>query len=549
MRDWMNARKSGGGAGRFLTGTIAVFAALLTAPPVQAQQAAGATRTLTLADALRLAEQSSEQVAIAGAGVLRSRGQLRQARSEFFPQVMGSLSYTRTLASEFSGFNSSSDTTTTSTESCGSFTPNPALPLQERVDSLEAAVRCKSEENPFSAFRNLPFGREHAWNMNVSVSQTVFSAGRVRAQADIAGSGRRVADMSLASSRAQLVLDVAGAYYDAALADQLYRVAQATMDQAETTLRQVRLGRDVGNQPEFELLRAQVTRDTQEPLVIQRRSDRDLAFMRLRQLLDLPQDASIELTSRLDGSEMAAVVSLATDMIGTDADTSVDARVAVRQVEESVRIQEAQRTIARASRLPSLSVNMQYGRVGYPTAGNPFDADFRTNWTLGASVQLPIFTGGRLRGGSMIAQADLDEARARLEMTRELAALDTRDAAERLMAAQAAWNASSGTVEQADRAYSIAQVRFTEGISTQLELNDSRIMLQQAQINRAQAARNLQLARLRVAMLPYLPIGGATAASGNGASTQMQFAPPAGQPNQGSGTTRAAGSSAAANGN
>ena len=222
----------------------------------------------------------------------------------------------------------------------------------------------------------------------------------------------------------------------------------------------------------------------------------------------------------------------------------MDARVAVRQVQESVRIQEAQRTIARASRLPSLSLNMQYGRVGYPTAGNPFDADYRTNWTVGASVQLPLFTGGRLSGGSMIAQADLDEARARLELTRELAALDTRDATERLTAAQASWNASSGTVEQADRAYSIAQVRFTEGISTQLELNDSRIMLQQAQINRAQAARNLQLARLRIAMLPYLPLGGASAASG--ASTQVQSAPAATQPNQGSGTSRAAGSSAAA---
>ena len=78
-------------------------------------------------------------------------------------------------------------------------------------------------------------------------------------------------------------------------------------------------------------------------------------------------------------------------------------------------------------------------------------------------------------------------------------------------------------------------------------LNDSRIVLQQAQINRAQAARNLQLARLRVAMLPYLPLGGAS--TGADMSTQVQQAAPAqAQPNQRNATTRAAGA-ATTNGN
>jgi hypothetical protein len=38
-------------------------------------------------------------------------------------------------------------------------------------------------------------------------------------------------------------------------------------------------------------------------------------------------------------------------------------------------------------------------------------------------------------------------------------------------------------------------------------LSDSRLALQSAQANRAQAARDLQLARVRVALLPDLPIG------------------------------------------
>jgi outer membrane protein TolC len=50
-------------------------------------------------------------------------------------------------------------------------------------------------------------------------------------------------------------------------------------------------------------------------------------------------------------------------------------------------------------------------------------------------------------------------------------------------------------------------LRYKEGISTQLELQDSRLALQLAQANRAMAARDVQIARARLALLPNLPLG------------------------------------------
>jgi len=99
--------------------------------------------------------------------------------------------------------------------------------------------------------------------------------------------------------------------------------------------------------------------------------------------------------------------------------------------------------------------------------------------------------------------------------TAELADLETRAAWAELLAARATWEASSGTIEQAQRAYQIANVRFSAGVSTQLELSDSRLLLQQAEANRAQSARDLQVARARVALLPELPL----ATSGTVAAT------------------------------
>jgi outer membrane protein TolC len=100
-----------------------------------------------------------------------------------------------------------------------------------------------------------------------------------------------------------------------------------------------------------------------------------------------------------------------------------------------------------------------------------------------------------------------------LQQVKELAALDTQSASTELLAARAVWEASSGTVQQATRAYEIADVRYRNGVSTQLELTDSRLLLQQAEANRAVAARDLQVARARVALLPDLPLSATAAAA------------------------------------
>jgi outer membrane protein TolC len=50
-------------------------------------------------------------------------------------------------------------------------------------------------------------------------------------------------------------------------------------------------------------------------------------------------------------------------------------------------------------------------------------------------------------------------------------------------------------------------VRYREGLSTQVELNDSRLLLQQASANAALAVRNLHVARMRVSLLRDLPLG------------------------------------------
>jgi outer membrane protein len=498
-------------------------------------------RPLTLDEAVRTAESQSEAIRIARAGVQRAQGQQYQARSQYLPQINGSLSYTRTLASQFSSVGGSApaiDTTKPPAPPapCDQYLLGPTASTDQRLAGLEDAARCSLGGNPFSSFGSLGFGAKNQYNLGLSLSQNLFAGGRIRAQNLVANSGRRSAEIELAAQRAQIRLDVTQAYFDAALADRLVALAESSAVQTENVLKQTQLAQRVGNVSEFELLRAQVSSANQRPIVIQRQSDREVAYLRLKQLLNIPLDAPVALTTPVDDS-VAIASSLAA--VGITSDTAAVDRATVREAAAAIDAQRGLLTVAKAERFPTLALTSQYGKVAFPLSNFPQTGDFRTNWTIGVASQIPLFSGGRIKGDQMVAEANVREAQARYDQVREFAALDSRVTLNDLFQARAAWLASAGTAEQASRAYSIAEVRYKEGISTQIELNDARILLEQAVANRALAARNLQVAKVKLALLPDLPLQ-TTGTTQVQAQTQTQSAATQSPAQQGSQQTQTA---------
>ena len=437
-----------------------------------------------------LAEARSEQIAIAQFGVDRAAAGEQRARSERLPQVSGGASYDRTLQSEFSGLFSGGS-----------------------GDSADGGLGGGD-------FSELPFGQPNAFRLNLAFSQALYAGGRISAQQRLAAVGRTVADRSLTSARAQLVLDATQAFYDAALTERLVAIAEASLEQAEAIVAQVELTYKAGRAPEFEWLRARVARDNQRPNVIRAKANRTFAYLRLKQLLEIPSAQAVAVDAELDDAKLEPPGRFASRLAlvaAAPAGQTALGRAPVEQAVSAVQAREAALRIAKSQRLPYVSVNSALGEVAY--AGLPGLDDWRTNWTVGASVQIPLFTGGRLKADQISAGADLGEALARQKLAVEIAEAETEAALALLEAAVATWQASAGTVEQATRAFDIADLRYREGISTQLELLDARLVLQLAQVNRAQAARDVQVARARVALLPDLPLGSAAIDAATGRDT------------------------------
>lgn len=487
---------------------IVLALALLDVPHAIAQTGGAPTsagQPLSLADAIRLATGASEGIALARAGTVRARGQQYQARSAIMPQLSTSLNYQKTLQNQFKAISQRSSSGNGNGNGGG--------------DSTLA-------DNPLTRI----FASPYTTTFGLTAQQALFTGGRASANIRAARAGREAAEIGVSSTEAQTVLDVTQAYYDALLADELVTIAESSLVQSERAFRQTSLTKDVGSTSEFELVRARVTRDNQRPAWLQSRTNRDLAYVRLRQLLDLPPDQPIVLTDRpvesplpvrADATAPITTVNVAaTEVLAMDpsikaraatvvnaSDTSAARRAPVRQALKSVEIAKEQLRATRAARLPTVGVSTNYQRLAYPSDGLPRSlGDFFPNWTAAVAVTFPFFTGGRVRGEELVAEAGVTEAEQRLKQTREGASLDARQAIALLEEAEAAWQASIGTQEQATRAYSIAEVRFREGISTGLELSETRVQLQQALANRARAARDLAIARVRVQLLPNLPL-------------------------------------------
>ena len=141
----------------------------------------------------------------------------------------------------------------------------------------------------------------------------------------------------------------------------------------------------------------------EQPVVIQRRSQRELAYLRLKQLLNLPSATPLVLTTSLGDSATATPVSFASAVVSNPGDTTTSDRAPVRQAAQALRTQEAALKVARSERIPSLALVSQYGRVGY-TTGIPSWNQLFTNWTVGVSLSLPVFSGGRITGVETNAQ-------------------------------------------------------------------------------------------------------------------------------------------------
>ena len=486
-----------------LAAALAAAPAALAAqePAVSAAAARGDTVPLSLQAAVSRALGESEEVRLARSQVQLAETQVREARAGVFPQVSANVGYTRTFASSFSGGGGF-----TLPDSLR-FSPDSTAPLEERVRYLEENAPLAGLGGLGSLFGDLPFGQANAYQATLSGSQLLYSGGRTGAALAIAREYRQVAQLGLQEQTAEIELQVRTAYVNALLAQELAASAQQALEQAEAFLQQERLRLFAGRASELEVLRAEVSRDNLRPQLVQAQNAAELSLLNLKRLVDIPLDAPVALTTPLD---VPSAEALARPVLAAEA---VSRRAAVAQAERQVTIAEQNIRIARGAFLPSVSLSMNYGRLLYPSSPTDLSGDWRTDWTAGLNVSIPLLSGGQRAAQLQRARVQAEQARLQLSQLREGVQVQYEQAAGERERARTAIAARQTTVQAAQRVYDLTVLRYNQGLATQLEVSQARLELLQARTNLAQAVADFLNADAGV----LRAVGGSTALEGTAA--------------------------------
>jgi outer membrane protein TolC len=373
------------------------------------------------------------------------------------------------------------------------------------------------------------FNQPNTYIANFNLSQTVFQGGRLVNSMRAADNAREATRYDESEQRAQMTVQVQRFYLQALFTDRIADLQEHNLAVATGRLTQVEQFERAGRAARYDVLRARVERSNMEPVVIQARSDRELALLDLKRVLNVPMDKPVSLVTRIDSAAAAGVLASLADT------TTVAERAAIRSAEMTVAAKNLGVSVARADFYPTLSVFLQSGYQAFPALGQglpsgsgalTFEAcppgsvagrtcqngGWFTDRQAGINVSVPLFDGMRVKSNVDLAQAQARLAELQLRQAKEAVSVDAARARAELRRSAAVFAARRQNSQEAEEAFHLAELRYTRGLSTQLEVSDAQVAWLTAQSTEARATYDLFLAAadLSRALGRPIPIPSAT---------------------------------------
>jgi outer membrane protein len=384
------------------------------------------------------------------------------------------------------------------------------------------------------------FGQAYTYNTTFQTTQTLFAGGRIVSATRAANSAQQAARFDAGETRARLAVDIQRSYLNALYLARIAELQEKNLALSTDRLRQVEQLFTAGRSARFDVLRARVDRANIEPLAIQARSDRDVALLDVRRLLDMDAARPLVLTTSLDTLMVRQIVTAA----AADKEAE-ESRGTVRSAELTLRARQDAIRVARADLFPTVNAVFNWGYLALPSVnglpsrlGEASNAlcpagsaatricqnnGFFPDRSFGLTMTWAAFDGFRTKGNLDLARTAAKIAETSLHQVREAASLELARARAEFDRAQLAYNARTVNAAEAEEAFQLATLRFSRGLSTQVEVSDAQVALLTAQSTEARSTYDLylaaaELARVRGRPIP-LPTGGTVPVRSNSGLT------------------------------
>lgn len=227
--------------------------------------------------------------------------------------------------------------------------------------------------------------------------------------------------------------------------------AQALYDQASDQVK-------AGTSPAIDALRARVELQTRQQQLIQAKNDFAIQKLSLARTVGLAPGQQFELT---DKSPYQPLQALSVDEALKQAYAS---RSDFQAALANVRAAEYSRHAATAGHYPTISFSSDYGVAGQHFSSNHGVFDVRGTLTI------PIFAGGIVHGDVLQADAQLQQARDRVDNLRGQIDADVRVALLNLESASEQVAVAQSNIDLAEQSLTQSRDRFAAGVTDTVEV-------------------------------------------------------------------------------
>jgi outer membrane protein len=308
-----------------------------------------------------------------------------------------------------------------------------------------------------------------------AVSQMVTDFGRTRDLTKAAQMRAASQEKSAATTRAQVLLEVRQAYYQALGAESVLKVAQAAVDQRQLVLRQIRSLAQAQLNSTLDVSFAEVAVSEVELALEQAGNDRHEALARLSAAMGYSEEKAFTL---IDEGSATPLDSDAAAFVGTAIQERPDLQALRLSRDASQRFAEAERRL----RYPSITALAAGGVI--PAHDHTLHDTYAA---AGLNFTLPILNGGLY--AARFAEADL-RARAADKDVQDLSIQIARDVKIAWLQANTAFRRLGLTDRlqaQANEALRLAQARYDAGLGSIVELTQAQLTQTSAQIEASRA--------------------------------------------------------------
>lgn len=336
-----------------------------------------------------------------------------------------------------------------------------------------------------SLFTNGETMPQESRSLSVNLSQALFTWGKLGAAIRAAAKGYLTADEELRLARQDTRRQVSTAFYDLLLAHEEEAIAHQNLTQKERHRDEAARRLNLGVATDYDLLAAKVAVENARPQVIRAANQVRTARDQLRFLLGGADD--------VDAAGSLAACDEPLPSFDQALALARKRRPELLELAHRQSIADEVVTIAQAEDKPRLDLNGGYGgeRLDMGDMGGSGPA-----WNAGVVLSFPFFDGMKTKG--KVAQAEserrslgIDEAK-----LRESISLEIRTGVNVAQETREIVTALSGTVAQAEELLSMAEKGFRLGVKMRLEVEDAELNLLQARGNLARARRDHLVARV-----------------------------------------------------